>query len=74
MKSKKKLLKILKISLREGTMMENFYTEKISTWIKEDGNEKNIMVRSVKLLRTQNRDYMGIIFLVMEFLENKKKI
>jgi len=73
MKSKKELLKFLKIILTSGSKSDEFYTESISAWTK-DGDEDDITVRAAKLLRTQNRDYMCIIFGVIKFLENKKKI
>jgi len=71
---KKELLKILKSLLKSGNTLDVTLTENISTWMKEDGyTEKDLPVRTAKLLRSQNREYLGIISLVLEFLEYKKK-
>jgi len=67
--SKIKLLKIIKLSLILAYGDELFYTKNIDKWIKEDGHEKNVMVRSLKLLRNQNRRSMFLLYVIVKYFE-----
>lgn len=49
--SKKEIAKLLKLWLISGYSDELFFSKNITEWVKKDGNEKDVMVRAVKLLR-----------------------
>ena len=67
--SKKSVIKYIKFWLLSGYGDELFYTEKINEWVKKDGNEKGIMVRSAKLLKKQNREYMFALYKILNYLQ-----
>lgn len=69
-KLKKDFIRLIKLWIISGYNDDLFYTKTINNWIKEDGNENDVMVRSVKLLRNQNKRYMFLLFLFLEYLEN----
>ena len=69
LKSKKIIVELIKLWLISGYSDELFFTKNIKNWIKEDGDEKSVMVRSVKLLRGQNRRSMFLLYLILKYFE-----